>query len=40
MLPASFMETEKFWCNIATYVIKLCVNCVLFMLIEFNSVKP
>ena len=40
MLLTSFMQTEKFWHNIATYVINLCVDCVLFSLIEFNLVKP
>ena len=35
MLPASFVQTERFWCNAATYVINLCVDWVLFSLIEF-----
>ena len=26
MLPASFIQMERFWHNIATYVIKLCVD--------------
>ena len=25
MLPASFMQTERVWCNVVTYVINLCV---------------
>ena len=29
MLPSSFMQTGRFWCNVATYVINLCVDCVL-----------
>ena len=37
MLPASFMQTERFWHNAATYVINLCVDCVLFSLIELIS---
>ena len=34
MLPASFMRMERFWCNIATYVINL-----LFSLTKIISVK-
>ena len=34
MLPASFMQIERLWCNVATYVINLCVDRVLFSLIE------
>ena len=30
---------EKFWCNIPIYVINLCVDRVLFSLIEFISVN-
>ena len=37
MLPASFMQTEGFWHNAATYVINLCIDCVLFSLIEVIS---
>ena len=39
MLPASFMQMERCRHNIATYVINLYVDCVLFSLIEFVSVK-
>ena len=39
MQPASFMQTERFWHNVATYMINLCVDHVLFSLIEFISVK-
>ena len=33
MLPASFIQMERFWRNIATYVINLCVDRVLFSFI-------
>ena len=41
MLPASFVQMERFWHNIATYVINLCIVCVtvLFSLNEFILVK-
>ena len=26
MLPASFLQMERFWLNIPTYVINLCVD--------------
>ena len=32
MLPASFMRTARFWCNIAAYMVNLCVDRVLFSL--------
>ena len=32
MLPASFMQMALLWCNVAIYVIKLCVDRVLFSL--------
>ena len=33
MLPSSFMQTIRFWCNVVTYVINLCVDRVLSSLI-------
>ena len=35
-IPASFMQMERVWCNIATYVINLCTDGVLFHLLNLS----
>ena len=37
MLPASFIQMERFWRNIATYVINLCVDRFTYWLIRLGT---
>ena len=37
MLSANFIQMERFWHNIATYVINLCVDRFIYQLIRLGA---